>query len=152
MTIQDERYMEIALEEARAAEARGEVPVGACLVDQFGNVVSKAGNRTIELNDPTGHAEIVAIREAATNLQNYRLGGLTLYTTLEPCVMCAGAIVNARIDRIVFATRDDRYGATRTLYNLCDDPNLNHRLVVDEGVSADQSRLLLKQFFQSRRS
>jgi tRNA(adenine34) deaminase len=151
MLLDDSIYMEIALEEARLAETKGEVPVGACLVTETGEIISRAGNRTINLNDPTGHAEILAIREACEKSENYRLAGMTLYTTLEPCVMCAGAIVNARVRRIVFATRDERYGAARTLYNLCDDPKLNHRLVVDEGLKSEESAQLLRKFFQARR-
>lgn len=143
--------MEIALEEAKLAQQRGEVPVGACLVNESGEIIARAGNRTIELNDPTAHAEILVMREACSQMANYRLPGLTLYTTLEPCVMCAGAIVNARIERIVFATRDERFGATRTLFNICDDPRLNHRLQVEEGAMAEESRRLLKEFFKVRR-
>jgi len=144
--------MAIALEEARAAEMRGEVPVGACIIDEAGNVVARAGNRTIELNDPTAHAEILTIRQASEIVGNYRLGGLTMFSTLEPCVMCAGAIVNSRLEQLIFATRDERYGAARTLYNLCDDPQLNHRLRVEEGMMAEESRLILKNFFKSRRA
>lgn len=143
--------MQIALDEAKLAEQRGEVPVGACLVDESGEVIARAGNRTIEFNDPTAHAEILVIREACALISNYRLAGLTLYSTLEPCVMCAGAIVNARIERIVFAARDERFGATRTLFNICDDPRLNHRLGVEEGVMADESSRLLREFFKARR-
>lgn len=145
-------FMQIALAEAKLAEQRGEVPVGACLVNESGEIIASAGNRTIELNDPTAHAEILVIREACTATGNYRLGGLTLYTTLEPCVMCAGAMVNARIERIVFATRDERFGAARTLFNICDDPKLNHRLKVVEGVMAEESKRLLKEFFKARRN
>ncbi len=151
MLLDDSMFMEIALDEARLAGSHGEVPVGACLVTETGEIISRAGNRTIEFNDPTAHAEILAIREAGEKSANYRLGGMTLYTTLEPCVMCAGAIVNARIGRIVFATRDERYGAARTLYNLCDDPKLNHRLVVEEGLKAEESGQLLRKFFKARR-
>jgi tRNA(adenine34) deaminase len=152
MPIEESKFMAIALEEARAAEMRGEVPVGACIVDEAGTVVARAGNRTIELSDPTAHAEMLAIRIASDITGNYRLGGLTMFSTLEPCVMCAGAIVNSRLPRIVFAARDERYGAVRTLYNLCDDPQLNHRLTVEEGMMAEESRQILKNFFKSRRS
>lgn len=147
----DNDFMQIAIEEAVEAARRGEVPVGACLVTASGEIISRAGNRTIQLNDPTAHAEILVIREACTKSSNYRLGGLTLFSTLEPCVMCAGAIVNARIERMVFAARDERYGAARTLFNVCDDPRLNHRLKIEEGLMAEESRLLLKDFFKTRR-
>jgi len=152
MPIEESKFMAIALQEARAAEMRGEVPVGACIIDEAGNVVARAGNRTIELNDPTAHAEILTIRQASEIVGNYRLGGLTMFSTLEPCVMCAGAIVNSRLERIIFATRDERYGAVRTIFSLCDDPKLNHRLKVVEGVMADESSQILKGFFKSRRA
>lgn len=144
--------MNVALKAARDAAAIGEVPVGACIVSAEGTLLASASNRTITDSDPTAHAEILAIRQAAKKLQNYRLPGTTLYTTIEPCVMCAGAIVNARVARLVYGAADPRFGAVDTHFNLCSTPILNHRLDITPGILADQSRNLMQNFFRSRRS
>lgn len=142
--------MREALAEARLAESTGEVPVGAVLVHD-GRIVARAHNSPISACDPTAHAEMLAIREAAASLSNYRLGGSTLYVTMEPCVMCAGALVNARVDRLVFACRDLRFGAVRSKFTLADSELLNHRLEVLEGVLAADATALVQEFFASRR-
>jgi tRNA(adenine34) deaminase len=148
--VRDEEFMDRALDLAREAEAAGEVPVGAVLVVE-GAVVGSGENRVIRAHDPTAHAEILAIREAALAAGNYRLTGATLYTTLEPCAMCAGALVHARIARLVFAARDLRFGAIRSKFALADSELLNHRLEIKEGVRAAESTELLQAFFEKRR-
>jgi tRNA(adenine34) deaminase len=147
----DERLMREALDLARQGEQAGEVPVGAVVV-RDGNVIGRGFNRPVSTNDPTAHAEIVAMREAALHSGNYRLDGATLYVTLEPCVMCAGAIVHARIARVVFAARDLRFGGVRTKFQLADSELLNHRVEVSEGVLAADCVELLQEFFAARRS
>ena len=147
----DERWMEESLRAARSAAALGEVPIGACLVDCDGRLLATSFNRTITDNDPTAHAEILVIREAAIEINNYRLNGTTLYTTIEPCVMCAGALVNARIKRLVFGAHDERFGAIETLFRLCDSEKLNHRIEITSGVLAEDCRVLMQDFFRSRR-
>lgn len=142
--------MRAALELARKAESEGEVPVGAVLV-QDGIIAGQGWNRPIGAADPTSHAEMEALRQAAARAKNYRLPGATLYVTLEPCVMCAGAIVLARIDRLVFAARDIRFGAVRSKFRLADSDLLNHRVQVEEGLFAVESARLLTAFFQDRR-
>jgi tRNA(adenine34) deaminase len=142
--------MQSALEEARAAAARGEVPVGAVLVAED-RVVARAGNRTIGDCDPTAHAEIIALREAAKSIGNYRLLGATLYVTIEPCAMCAGAIVQARIARLVFGADDAKGGAVRSCFSILDHPQINHRVEVASGVLAEDAAALLKDFFSARR-
>ena len=151
MTETDELWMRKAIEAAREAAAMDEVPIGACLVSDEGELLSSAFNRTITDNDPTAHAEILAIREAAEKLDNYRLTGTTIYTTIEPCVMCAGALVNARIGRLVFGAHDDRFGAVETQFRLCDNQALNHRIEIRSGVLADECRALMQEFFRVRR-
>ena len=151
MTETDELWMRTAIEAAREAAAMDEVPIGACLVSDEGELLSSAFNRTITDNDPTAHAEILAIREAAEKLDNYRLTGTTIYTTIEPCVMCAGALVNARIGRLVFGAHDDRFGAVETQFRLCDNQALNHRIEIRSGVLADECRALMQEFFRVRR-
>jgi len=142
--------MKMALELARQAEQAGEVPVGAIVV--LGDtVLGRGSNSPIRLNDPTAHAEILAIREAAAALGNYRLEGSTLYVTLEPCVMCAGALVAARIARLVFGSRDLRFGGVRSKFRLADSELLNHRVEITEGVLGDECALLLRSFFEQRR-
>lgn len=143
--------MEMALSEAYKAAEEGEVPVGAVLVSEGGEVLARAHNRPLTLKDPTAHAEILALREGARQLKNYRLLGTTLYVTLEPCPMCAGALVYARVKRLVFGTRDPRSGACVSLYRIVDDPRLNHRLEVTEGVLAKTCATLLQEFFRRRR-
>jgi tRNA(adenine34) deaminase len=145
-------FMKKALELAREAEQAGEVPVGAVLVDAEGQVLAEAYNQPIGLNDPTAHAEILAIRKAAERLGNYRLLGTTLYCTLEPCFMCAAAMINARIDRLVFGAFDPRVGAAGSVLNLLDGSILNHAVEVEGGICEEECRSLLQSFFQERRS
>ena len=142
--------MVLALEEAQAAALAGEVPVGAVVVLDD-RVVARAGNRTIADCDPTAHAEIVALRAAAKQLGNYRLGGATLYVTLEPCTMCAGAIVQARLARLVYGCDDPKGGAVRSCFAVLDHPMLNHRVEVTRGVLADQCAATIQTFFAARR-
>jgi len=142
--------MRIALEEARVAAEAGEVPIGAALV-VAGSVISRAGNRTIRDCDPTAHAEIVAMRAAARAISNYRLVGAELYVTIEPCAMCAGALVQARIARLVYGAEDPKGGAVRSCFSLLDHPALNHRLDVVSGVLADDCAAVIQSFFASRR-
>ena len=140
-----------ALAEARNAFDAGEVPVGALVVSKDGEIVGRGYNRPISSHDPTSHAEIVAMREAAQRLQNYRLTGTTLYCTLEPCVMCAGAMVHARISRLVFGARDPRAGAAGSIYNVVNDSRLNHQLEIVEGARESECRQLLQEFFEWKR-
>lgn len=149
-TANDSDWMAQALAQAQAAGARGEVPVGAVLVVE-GQVVSAAGNSRELDADPTAHAELTAIREAAKVLGRWRLHDATLYVTLEPCPMCAGAIVNARIPRLVYGATDPKAGAVRSLYQLCDDPRLNHRLEIEGGIRAEEGAALLREFFLKKR-
>ena len=146
----DAEYMRLALTEARAAAETGEVPVGAIVVLQD-EILARAGNRTISTCDPSAHAEIVAIREAAQTLGNYRLLGATLYVTVEPCAMCAGAIVQARIARVVYGCDDLKGGAVRSCFAIFDHPALNHRVEALGGVLAEESAGAMQIFFASRR-
>ncbi len=146
----DIRFMRAALDEAQAAAARGEVPVGAVIVAE-GRVMGRAGNRTITDCDPTAHAEIVALREAAKTIGNYRLPGATLYVTIEPCAMCAGAMVQARIGRLVYGADDPKGGAVRSCFSILDHPQINHRVEVTSGVLAEDAAVLLQNFFAARR-
>ena len=139
--------MQKAIDAALEARETGEVPIGACLVDESGDLLATAFNKTVTNNDPTAHAEILALREAAAQIGNYRLTGTTLYTTIEPCVMCAGALVNARVKRLVYGSRDERFGAVETLFRLCDDKALNHRLELTSGIRAEECRKLIQDFF-----
>jgi tRNA(adenine34) deaminase len=146
----DEDFMRKALAEARCAHAVGEIPVGAVLVS--GNdVIGTGHNQSISKSDPSAHAEVEAIRAAAAQVENYRLAGTTLYVTLEPCVMCVGLIVQARLGRLVFAARDLRFGAVRSKFRLADSELLNHRVQVEEGLMAAEAGELLTRFFQARR-
>src|SRR5215831_14616709 len=147
----EEYYMGLALAEAQKAQAAGEVPVGAVIVSQ-GNVIGKGFNRPISGNDPTAHAEIVALRDASQHQQNYRLSNATLYCTVEPCMMCAGAIIHARIAKVVFGTPDPKAGAAGSIYNVLTDPRLNHRVEVLSGIREDECASLLRQFFSARRN
>ncbi len=144
--------MDLALEEARNAEKLGEVPVGAVIVDDAGNIVGRGFNRPISASDPTAHAEIVAMREAARATGNYRLKGLTLYCTMEPCAMCAGAMVHARIQRLVYGAADPRAGAAGSLFNIVMDSRLNHQVSIVAGVRETECRKLVQDFFEKRRS
>jgi tRNA(adenine34) deaminase len=143
--------MKRALELAARAAELGEAPVGAVIVNEDGNFLAEAHNGPVTTGDPTAHAEILALRAAAVELGNYRLAGTTLYTTLEPCVMCAGALVHARVKRLVFGARDLRFGGVRSKFRLADSDILNHRVGVDEGLMAAEATALLEQFFRARR-
>lgn len=142
--------MERALELAREAQRAGEVPVGAVVVKE-GVIVGEGWNRPISTNDPTAHAEIVALREAAERLTTYRLLDTTLYVTLEPCPMCAGAMVHSRVKRLVYAATDPRAGAAGTIFNIVQHPSLNHRVECEGGVMAEECGAMLRAFFVARR-
>jgi tRNA(adenine34) deaminase len=144
-------YMELAWAEAKKAGQMGEVPVGAVLVAEDGEVLACGCNLTLQRNDPTAHAEIVALRQGAQKTGNYRLPGTTLYVTVEPCLMCMGAIVHARVARIVFGPRDPKWGAAGSLYNFARDERLNHRVDIVEGVCAGEGAALMHEFFRVRR-
>ena len=146
----DEEWMRLALEEARAAERRGEVPVGAVVVRE-GECVARGGNRSIADCDPTAHAEIVALRAAARDAGNHRLEGATLYVTVEPCAMCAGAIVQARVARVVYGADDPKGGAFRSCFEVLASQWVNHRVEVTPGVLAEECAGLLQSFFAARR-
>jgi tRNA(adenine34) deaminase len=148
---EDARRMGLALEEARLGDAAGEVPVGAVVVLD-GRVIGRGHNRVIAASDPTAHAEVVALRDAAQAVRNYRLAGADLYTTVEPCPMCCGAALNARIARVVYGAADPKAGAARTLYRLLDDPRLNHQVAVVAGVRSAECGALLSEFFQKKRA
>jgi len=148
--LEDAELMELALVEARQAAVEGEVPVGAVVVLN-GRVLGRGHNRPIATADPTAHAEIVALREAARAAGNYRLPGAALYVTVEPCPMCCGAILHARVDRVVFGAPDPKAGAARSLYRLLEDPRLNHSATVTGGVRSDECAALLTDFFRARR-
>ncbi len=147
----DERWMSQAMLLAKRAEALGEVPVGAVVV-RDGAIIGAGFNRLICDNDPTAHAEIIALRAAGRQLGNYRLPGATLYVTLEPCSMCAGAIISARLERVVYATPDPRTGAAGSVFQILDNPDLNHRCRVTTGVQTEQAAEMLRGFFRARRS
>jgi tRNA(adenine34) deaminase len=149
-TADDERFMRLALEQATAAAEVGEVPVGAVVVCD-GEVIAARGNERERSNDPTAHAEVLALRDASGVLGTWRLTSCTLYVTLEPCLMCAGALLNARIGRLVFGAADLKAGATSSLYNVCADPRLNHNPPLRHGVLADESAQLLADFFAALR-
>ncbi len=144
-------YMKRAIEKAKEAAQKGEVPIGAILVDEQNRILAEAHNKPIALSDPTAHAEILAIRNAAKLLNNYRLTSTTLYVTIEPCIMCAGALVNARVKRLVYGAPDLKAGACGSLMNLVQDSRLNHRLDVVKGVLENECRALIQDFFSSRR-
>ncbi len=147
----DEQFMRLALLEAEKARELHEVPIGAVIVDANGEILAAASNRTIVDSDPTAHAEILALRTAARSIGNYRLTGCTLYTTIEPCVMCAGALVNSRITRLVFGAHDERFGGVETKFRLCDSDELNHRMEIVSSVLADECRTMMQDFFRERR-
>jgi tRNA(adenine34) deaminase len=146
----DFRFMQHALQLAARAEEEGEVPVGAVVVRE-GKVLGEGWNRPIGLRDPTAHAEILALRDAARALDNYRLTGTTLYATLEPCAMCSGAIIHARVARVVYAARDPRAGAAGSVFDILTGDRLNHRVEVTGGVCATAAATRLQQFFRARR-
>ena len=143
--------MKQALSEAEKGSSMGEVPVGAVLASPEGQIVAKAYNQPITLGDPTAHAEILAIRKAGLFFRNYRLNNITLVVTLEPCLMCMGAAINARIARLVFGTVDPKAGAAVSLYNLAEDKRLNHRIEVVSGIMEEECRSLIQDFFRIRR-
>lgn len=147
----DRRWMRAALEEARAAGARGEVPIGALVVLEE-QLLASAGNASVAEHDPSGHAEVRALRAAAAHVRNYRLPGGVLYVTVEPCVMCIGAALHARLARVVYGCADPKGGAAGSVVDLSAEPRLNHRLAISAGVLADESRALLQDFFRARRS
>ena len=151
MVVSDEQAMQIALEQARLAGEMGDVPVGAVVVHD-GKVIAARHNEREATGDPTAHAEILALRDAAASLGRWRLNDCTLLVTLEPCVMCAGAIINARVETLVYATADLKGGATASLYNVCSDPRLNHNPNVKHGVCDHEATLLLKEFFAQKRT
>jgi tRNA(adenine34) deaminase len=146
----DIQFMQEALAEARSAAAAGEVPIGAVLVRDR-KVLARSGNRTIRDNDPTAHAEIVVLREAARLLRNYRLAETTLYVTIEPCSMCAGAMIQARIPRVVYGADDPKGGAVRSCFEVLSHPRLNHQVEVNSGILAEESSAILQSFFSARR-
>jgi len=146
----DIQYMQEALAEARSAAAAGEVPIGAVLVHD-GKILARSGNRTIRDCDPTAHAEVVALREAAHRLGNYRLAGTTLYVTIEPCSMCSGAILQARVPRLVYGADDPKGGAVRSCFEILSHPRLNHQVEVTSGVLAAECAAIIQSFFAARR-
>lgn len=146
----DVQFMREALEEARLAEAEGEVPVGAVVVHRT-EIVGRGRNQNIGQSDPTAHAEVIALRQAAQQMANHRLNGCTLYVTVEPCAMCAGAAVLARLSRLVYGCDDPKSGAVRTMFRVADDSRLNHRLQVESGILEEQCASCLQTFFQQRR-
>ena len=150
MNMTDLEAMQAALAEARAAGEAGEVPIGAVVV-QDGTILAGGQNRTLRDTDPTAHAEIICIREAAKALGNYRLTGCSLFVTLEPCAMCAGAMIHARLDRLVFAASDPKSGACGSVLSVLNHPQLNHKIAVEQEILADEASELLRSFFRERR-
>ena len=144
-------YMDMALEEAKKAGQKDEVPIGAVLVSENGEVIAAGHNQTITRVDPTAHAEILTLREAARKVANYRLLNTTLYVTIEPCPMCMGALVHARVSRVVFGAKDPKWGAAGSLYDLAGDERLNHRMAVISGVRETECRSLIQEFFRAKR-
>ena len=149
-SLTDHDMMELAIGEALKAAQEGEVPVGAVLVSD-GEILANNHNRSLSQNDPTAHAEILVLREGAAQIGNYRLNGCELYVTIEPCPMCAGAIVQSRISRLIFGARDERGGAVESLCRLLNDPRLNHQVTVTEGILAERCQEIMQAFFSERR-
>jgi len=147
----DQQFMKAAIEQAKIAEENGDVPIGAVIVYK-NQIIAKACNQRQQLNDPTAHAEIIALTQAAAFVQNWRLNGCAMYVTLEPCPMCAGALVLARLDRLVYGCDDPKSGACGSIYNIVADERLNHRLQVTTGVLAEDCGAQLQSFFQQRRN
>jgi tRNA(adenine34) deaminase len=145
-------YMQLALDEAKKAGQKDEIPVGAVLVAESGKILSSTHNLVIHRGDPTAHAEILALRAAAQQINNYRLLNTTLYVTIEPCMMCMGAIIHARLSRIVFGVSDPRWGAAGSLYNLATDARINHHPDISGGICEDECRTLIQDFFQKKRN
>ncbi|MCG8642648.1 MAG: tRNA adenosine(34) deaminase TadA [Desulfobacterales bacterium] len=148
----DEYYMNLAVKEARKAADMDEVPVGAVIVDKHNGIIGSGFNRPISSSDPTSHAEINAMRAAAAALNNYRLIGTTLYVTIEPCIMCMGAIIHARIKRVVYGASDPKWGAVHSLYRMAEDNRLNHHPEIISGVCKEETRQILLDFFKHKRS
>jgi len=144
--------MSEAVVTAKQADLIDEVPIGACIVDENGDLLATAFNRTISDNDPTAHAEILALRAAAAKIGNYRLTGTTVYSTIEPCAMCAGALVNARVKRLVYGAIDERFGAVDTHFGIGVSNILNHRIEVVSGIMAGECQGLMREFFRARRT
>ena len=147
----DEQWMRHALAAAREAQANGEVPIGTCIVSE-NKLVAVSGNRTRTDCDPTAHAEIVALREAASKLGNYRLTGVDVYSTIEPCAMCAGALIQARVSRLIYGAPDEKAGAVTSRFRICDTDFLNHRIRISSGVLEAECRALMQEFFRGRRT
>jgi len=147
----DEQWMREALAAAREAQASGEVPIGTCIVSE-NKLIAVSGNRTRTDCDPTAHAEMVALREAARKIGNYRLTGVAVYSTIEPCAMCAGALIQARVRRLVYGAPDERAGAVVSHFRICDTDFLNHRTEISSGVLEMECRTLMQEFFRSRRT
>ena len=147
----DERWMRQALDAAREAQQRGEVPVGTCVVSD-GKLLSVSGNRTRTDCDPTAHAEIVALRDASKTLGNYRLVEAEVFSTIEPCAMCAGALIQARVRRLIYGADDERAGAVKSRFRICDTDFLNHRIKIVSGVLEEECRQLMQEFFSDRRN
>ena len=148
----DADYMKLAMNEAQKAEQMDEVPVGAIIIDDKNKIVGYGHNQPISLNDPTAHAEILALRMAAQNLNNYRLLNTTIYVTLEPCVMCMAAIIHARVKRLVFGARDPKWGGAGSLYDLSSDMKLNHKIETCDGILKNETSNIIKKFFKNKRS
>jgi tRNA(adenine34) deaminase len=150
MSESDLEFMRAALEQARTAAERGEVPIGAILVHE-GKIIARAYNRTLTDNDPTAHAEMVAIRAAAQTIGNHRLNGTSIYVTVEPCAMCAGAIIQARVARLIYGCAEQKGGAVRTCFQILDHPAVNHRVEVTSGLLAEECVSVMQEFFAQRR-
>jgi tRNA(adenine34) deaminase len=150
MTMQDEYFMRAALEEAKKAFAEDEVPIGAVAVLD-GSIIAAEHNRKEQWKDPLAHAEMLVLSQTAERLERWRLTGVTLYVTIEPCLMCMGAAIHSRIDKIVFGARDPKFGGARSLYQLGEDPRMNHRLEIVEGIMAEEAAALMKEFFANKR-
>jgi tRNA(adenine34) deaminase len=151
MTDEHIKFMKLALNQAKKAGQKSEVPIGSVLVSESGEILSSSHNQTISLADPTAHAEIITIRKAAQRISNYRLLSTTLYVTIEPCIMCMGAIVHARVSRVVFGAHDPKWGAAGSLYNFAHDTRLNHRPEVISGICEHECRTLIQDFFREKR-
>lgn len=146
----DKRFMQAAIRQAQIAKDNGDVPIG-CVIVYEGQIIAKAYNQREQLNDPTAHAEIIGLTQAAEHIGNWRLHGCTIYVTLEPCPMCAGALVLGRLDRLVYGCGDPKTGAVKSLYNITTDDRLNHKLEVESGVLAEECSAMLSDFFAKRR-
>ncbi len=145
-------YMGLAIQEAKTAASLDEVPVGSVITDNLGNIIAHGYNQTISMCDPTAHAEVMAIKMAALSSGNYRLCGSTIYVTIEPCIMCMGAIIHARVARLVYGAPDPKWGAAGSLFDFTDDKRLNHSIEVVSGVCLNETREIIRQFFKEKRS